>query len=437
MKRVSPKEFHVAILGPLSGEREEEASLPRSIEIDAETFDAVLERFAPSVVLDGVGVDGGPHVHPIRRLDDFHPDALVEAVPALSALDALRQTVSDARTFSEVAAEIAAAKGEEPAPPKRESDDDTLARLLGRRSPRSAVEASARDAVDRLAREAVAPHVVASPDPRQAEWRKAVEAALTERLRAVLRQRGFRRLEGTWRAIHRLVLRVEVGGPVHLRLLPARGVGGVAARLESTLSSEGIDRFDLVVFTEAFGADDDGLAAIEGLASLAGALGTTVFASADPTLGSDLPDRAAARWEAIRRLPGARRVVLALPGVLARAPYGAKSDPIAAFAFEEAADRPGAGGFCFGPAALACAEAVVEAAGREEPEPLALAAVPIGDLPFGIFEAPDGRHIQPSAERLLPDRAVERLLDAGLTPLVAHAQRPDVRIVRLEPVGRP
>jgi predicted component of type VI protein secretion system len=61
----------------------------------------------------------------------------------------------------------------------------------------------------------------------------------------------------------------------------------------------------------------------------------------------------------------------------------------------------------------------------------------IEDLPFAIYVAGGGRKIRGCAEALLPDRAAEALLDAGLIPVVADPSRNGLRIPRLQSIADP
>jgi len=54
-----------------------------------------------------------------------------------------------------------------------------------------------------------------------------------------------------------------------------------------------------------------------------------------------------------------------------------------------------------------------------------------------IYVAGGGRKIRGCAETLLPDRAAEALLDAGLIPVVADPSRNALRIPRLQSIADP
>jgi type VI secretion system protein ImpC len=191
-------------------------------------------------------------------------------------------------------------------------------------------------------------------------------------------------------------------------------------------------------------------AALRGWGALASALGAPLLANAGPTLAgarsaADLDDpvlwKAAdvafeKAWSALRRGPLASGLGLALPHVLARAPYGALTDPIETIPFEEAGDDPTDSGFLWSGAAWSCAELIAGAAAAAHEAPLSVAGT-VEDLPFAIYGAGGGRKIRGSTEALLPDRAAEALLSAGLIPVVADASRNALRIPRLQSIADP
>jgi type VI secretion system protein ImpC len=395
--------------------------------VDVESFDQVLSRIAPRVALGPLGEEGADLSLAPKCLDDLHPDALLRDVPALRSLAALLSVAKDPATFRQAAG---------PAP-GRETDAAALSRLLGRAPPESAI--------DRLVRDAVSPHIVPGPDPRQAEVVAGLEAAVGAALRVALRRGEYQTLEARWRSLRRLVYGVEPDGPVRIHVLDAtreewtEGLDPLRRAIERGAAKEGLPRFSLIVLEATFGMRAADVAALGAWAELARSLGTPIIADAgpsivgaadvrqldDPSLWSRPDELAAKRWAELRHRPGAAMVALALPKVLARAPYGKLTDPFETFAFEETSDDPGDSGFVWSGGAWSCAELMGAASGRVE------------DVPFAIFESAGGRKIQGSTEVLLPDRAAEAILDRGLVPIVAHAAANAIVIPRLQSIADP
>ena len=454
--------FAILALAPWRGSAPAPGPLDarRAVRLDVESFDEAFARIAPRVVVAGYGEGGADHTLLPGSLDDLHPDAILREVPALRSLASLLSTARDPATFRE-------ASPSRPAPPAPAAEEDaaTLQRLLGRGpSPAASAAGAAESAVDRLVREAVKPYIVAGPDPRQAEVVAGLEAAVAAALRVVLRRPTLQALEARWRSLRRLVFGIESGGPVGVFALDvtpdewhadlaAGGDGPPPAlrrAIEGAAAKEGIPGFALIVLDATFEARIEDAADLRGWGALAEAARAPILAHAGASLAgaasvADLDDPArwtkpsgepARAWSELRRGPLASRVALALPRILARAPYGALSDPIETLPFEEVSDDPGDEGFAWSGAAWTCAELIAAAAAGGHEAPLSVAGA-IEDLPFAIYTAGGGRKIRPCSEVLIPDRAAEALLDAGLVPVIADTARSAVRIQRLQSIADP
>ena len=455
--------FAILALAPWRGSASAPGRLDTrpAIRLDVESFDNAFARMAPRVVIEGYGEGGANHVLEPKSLDDLHPDALLRDVPALRSLVSLLTVARDPKTFREI---VPTTRPQGPAP-VAENDAATLSRLLGRAPEGGTVMAGAAEsAVDRLVREAVAPYIVAGPDPRQAEVVVGVETAIGAALRVVLRQPALQALEARWRSLRRLVFGVESDGPVRLYALDVsrdEWTADLAARrdgpplalrraIEAAIAKEGLPGFPLIVLEATFEETVEDAAALTGWGALAAASGSSLIARAGPslvgaTVAADLDDptrwkrlegRPAESWSALRRGPLAAGVALTLPRVLARPPYGALTDPIETLPFEEVSDDPDDTGFLWSGATWSCAELIAAAAAAGHTTPLSAVGT-IEDLPFAIFTTGGGRKIRGGTEVLLPDRAAEALLDVGLVPAVADPSANALRIPRLQSIADP
>jgi predicted component of type VI protein secretion system len=438
--------FDIVVIADLAGPTAPNRPLGPLRAVDAETFDDVFAATAPKLRIEGVGDGGGALDLPLRSDGEFHPDRLLDALPALRALRSLGAAASDPTNF-----------------PKDEAS--SFERLLGG-TPAGRTPSPEARGVDAFIRGVIAPHLVPGSDPRQQEVLRALELATADRLRAVLRQESVQRLEGTWAGVRRLAHRIETGGPVRLHLIDASpgtivedarhtGEDGVPPALHSlveraltahTLGGRGILLFDL-----AFRAAVADLALLARLAALARSVGLPLLAAADPSLAgardaAQLDDpgswgtaagEAAPVWNALRGSELATWIALGLPRVVARPPYGARTEPVASIAFEEVADDPGPEGFVWMSSAFVLAEIVAAAVAEGDAEPLRAGGRAVDDLPFVAYSVPDGRKLRPALESSLPDRAVTRLLDAGLTPLVSDTSRAAVVLPRLQSIAEP
>jgi type VI secretion system protein ImpC len=142
-------------------------------------------------------------------------------------------------------------------------------------------------------------------------------------------------------------------------------------------------------------------------------------------------------WEELRALPDAAWVALALPRLMLRRPYGAKTDPIDSFQFEEIPAAPDGEDYVWGNAAVACALVLTGAfeLGRWDLKPET--AAEIQGLPTHVFKDGLETRVTPPSEVVLTLRAAERLLEAGLVPVLSLKGSESVRVARLQAIASP
>lgn len=427
--------------------------------VDAETFDDVFARIGPRVDLAGAGEDGGTVSYAPSAYGGFHADRLLEGVPALAALRRLAGAAADPAMFAEGSRVQAPGASEPP-----DSEGALLERLMGARPPAAGPRGASP--LDAFIRGIVTPHLTPGPTPRQREVQDAIASATAGRLRDVLRQKDFRRLEAAWTGVRRLAFRLEADGAVRLHVVgttgealvadaSAAGADGVPPKLrgileravaDGSLGGRGLLVFDVDVAATtahvALAARLGALARATGMPALAAADASLLGASSaaaleDPADWTSLPDDVARLWQALRASELAPWIGLAAPRVLARPPYGARIEPVEGLEFEEVGDDPGHDGFTWMSGAFAVAEVAASSAAEGDPEPLATAGRTIDDLPFVAYSVSDGRKLQPAAEAVLSDRAADAVLAAGIMPLRAVPARASVAIPRLQSIADP
>jgi type VI secretion system protein ImpC len=120
-----------------------------------------------------------------------------------------------------------------------------------------------------------------------------------------------------------------------------------------------------------------------------------------------------------------------------RLPYGAKTDPIDSFPFEEIPDAPEHEAYLWGNAALACALVLAGAfeLGGWHLRPETAAEIP--GLPAHVFRDGLETRVTPPSEVVLTLRAAERILEAGLVPVLSLKGSESVRVARLQPIASP
>ncbi len=321
-------------------------------------------------------------------------------------------------------------------------------------SGRTAPKPTASSTIDDLIGKIIAGHVSSAPADAPLD-----AVALGRVMRAVLQEPAFQALEATWRALELLVSRADEAIEIALLdvtraelvadLLPG-GSGAAADGLETSglvrrvLSPPAGRAFAALIGDISFGPGAEDCALLARLGALAAAAGAPFVAGAAPALvgcqslaGASDPVRWEAlapddahRWQALRRSSPAASIGLALPRFLARAPYGAKTTAIDAFAFEEIEGRPAPEAFCWGGSAFLVALALArseDADGADE----------IDDLPFFSFRSEGDLEMYPTAEVFWGQKAMDAALARGLMPVLSARDRNAVRLVRLQSISDP
>ena len=193
----------------------------------------------------------------------------------------------------------------------------------------------------------------------------ALDDKMSVQLTEILHQPGFQKLEGSWRGLNKLVRNSELGPQLKIRMLDITR----DELLEQFEDAPAIDRsrFFNMVYQHEFGTaggepfgallgdftfdhSDENVALLRYIGSVAAAAHAPFVAAADPkvfefssfqTLNEGKPVAAGfdsptyASWNAFRDSDDARYVALTMPKTLARLPYGSRTSPVKAFAYEE------------------------------------------------------------------------------------------------------
>ena len=466
--------FRVMVVGDFSGRasrRAEHDAAPTfvPVRVDIDNIDSVFERLAPRLSLPVPGSAQDRMHLSLKSLEDFEPDALFVHLPLFSQLRDLRARLAHPATFEQAAAELRAhdaaasppAQVSAAAPVVAEDDTATLQRLLGVAPTATAAPVAAsltaQSAVDRLIRQIVAPHVVPDTAHLQQPLLDSLDRAIGESLRSLLCDPHFRALEGAWRAVDQFVRSVEMDGQVLLELVDASAADvlgsllaaeGDAARLplartlEARRRHEGQEEgYALIVGLYEFGCSAQELALLAGLGALAAREGAAFVGAAAASLaGVDavpvwsgvMPvtsDAAAlARWNALRASWVAPHIALVWPRVMGRLPYGARTQPVAAFKFEELAEPHHHDQL---PWRLAALDAAASLARRYTESGWALdthSAAEIDDLPAFTDRSGDGPRLQAVAEFFMSEAQAQALGALGIMPLVSHRSLPHARL---------
>lgn len=266
----------------------------------------------------------------------------------------------------------------------------------------------------------------------------ALDGELTSQLRAILHHPDFQALEAAWQGIALLVRDFGTETNLHLHLLDVSR-DELAADLASSeeVQDSGMARllaanpFALCLANYSFGQAVEDLQLLSRVGRLAAAGGSPILAAGRPELvgcesfGREpnpeqwqiafAPD-ARAIWDKLRRSAEAAHLGLAMPRVLMRQPYGAHSDPIESFPFEELPASLPHESYLWGNPAFACAHILARGIARPATD-LIPRGGQLGRLPLHRFMEDGEPAVKPDAEAWLTDRAATAIERRGIIPL--------------------
>ncbi|SEW01718.1 type VI secretion system contractile sheath large subunit [Luteibacter sp. 329MFSha] len=194
-----------------------------------------------------------------------------------------------------------------------------------------------------------------------------IDRKLTEQINLILHHPEFQQLEGAWRGLHHLVTNTESDTQLKIRVMNVSKseLGRTLKRYKGTAWDQspifkkiyeeeygqlGGEPYGCLIGDYYFDHSPQDVELLRGMSQIAAASHAPFIAAAAPgLLGMDgwnelanprdlakiytTPDYAA--WRSLRDSEDAKYVALTMPRTLARLPYGAKTDPVEDFDFEE------------------------------------------------------------------------------------------------------
>jgi type VI secretion system protein ImpC len=324
---------------------------------------------------------------------------------------------------------------------------------------REEVEAAVRTLAEQVLKDS---HIV-SDDVTQTinAYVAEIDRKLSEQLNAIMHHAEFQKLEGAWRGLHHLVTNTETDPMLKIRVMNVskkdlgkslkrfKGVAWDQSPVFKRIYEEeygqlGGEPYGCLVGDYYFDHSPQDVELLRGIAKIAAAAHAPFIAAAGSSLlGMESWDELAnprdlsvifstpdyAGWRSLREMDDARYLALTMPRTLARLPYGAKTDPVEEFDFEEQTEGANSSNYTWQNAAYAMAVNInrsfkyygwctrirgVESGGAVE------------DLPVHAFPSDDGGvDMKCPTEIAITDRRSAELDKMGLMPLV-HRKNSDV-----------
>jgi len=361
-----------------------------------------------------------------------------------------------------MATETTARAPEEARVETREADE--FAALLKQsfkpRTERAATEVE--NAVNTLVQQALADTSLIKSDVLDTieEMIAQLDKKLSAQMNAIVHAPEFQQIEGGWRGLAYLIFQSETDAMLkirvmniskselyrHLRQFPnaAWDQSSLFKKIyEEEFGQLGGQPYGCLIGDYQFSHLPTDVQLLRDISKIAGAAHAPFFAAADSTLMGmdswnelmnprdlsklfDTPDYAA--WRSLRDSDDARYLGLCMPRVLSRLPYGAKSEPVAEFGFEEETDGHKGEKYAWMNAAYAMA-ANINRAFKEYGWCARIRGVQSGgeveNLPTHTFPTDDGGvDLKCPTEIAITDRREAELAKSGLIPLI-HRKNTD------------
>ncbi len=300
-----------------------------------------------------------------------------------------------------------------------------------------------------------------------------IDEKLSAQMNEVLHAPEFQELESAWRGLNYLVFNSETDATLKIRVL---NVGKMElyrnlklypgarwdqsplfkAVYESEFGQLGGEPYGALIADYHFSHQPVDVQLLRDLSKIASASLAPLITGADPNLLGmdswtelmnprdigklmDTPDYAA--WKGLRGAVDSRYVALCMPRVLARLPYGAKTEPVEEFAFEEETDGHKGEKYAWMNAAYAMA-ANINRAFKEYGWTVRIRGVESGgeviNLPTHTFPTDDGGvDLKCPTEIAITDRREAELSKAGLISIVHRKNTDKAAFIGAQAVYKP
>jgi type VI secretion system protein ImpC len=300
-----------------------------------------------------------------------------------------------------------------------------------------------------------------------------LDEKLTEQVNEIIHAPEFKQIESAWRGLHYLVFNSETDTMLKIRFMNV-GKAELLKTLklypgarwdqspifksiyEHEFGQLGGEPFGCLIADYYFSHVPQDVQLLRDLGKIASSAHCPLFTGADPALAGmdswnelsnprdigkifDTPDYAA--WKSLRDSVDSRYIGLCMPRVLSRVPYGAKTEPVEEFAFEETTDGHSGEKYAWMNAAYAMA-VNINRAFKEYGWCTRIRGVESGgeviNLPSHTFPTDDGGvDLKCPTEIAISDRREAELAKSGLIPIVHRKNTDKAAFIGAQSVFKP
>lgn len=479
--------FRILFLGDWSG-RDSRLSKPESlnlrpIEIDRDNFDDVIKKLKVSLDLNFQGDTENSLVLKFQELDDFHPDQIFQQLPLFADLRDVRRKLLNTNTFNEAANEVrswltnnetsneSSFEKEESLPEVNQSmSPDLLDQILNQTDENtsdSQSKTAEKSELSRFISKLVDPYLVQTDVTEQSKLLMIVDEVISDLMRKILHHPQFQALESAWRGAYFLVRNVETDTNLKIYLQDISKQEAIdnlksVDNLEDSslfqiieagaIGASGREPWSIICGNYTFSLNVDDAALLIRLSKISANVNTPFISYVEPIMFEfksfgaiedfdvwrvSEDESVNKLWTALRSLPEASYIGLALPRFLTRLPYGEHTEPTENFYFEEFLKSVPHEKYLWSNPAFVCASLLAQTFSNFGWNILQNLVLDVQGLPIHSYLENDEVKIKPCAEIIISEKNYERISNQGLMPLISFYNSDRVRLGRFQSIAQP
>jgi type VI secretion system ImpB/VipA family protein len=276
----------------------------------------------------------------------------------------------------------------------------------------------------------------------------------SELMNSVLHHPDFQALESAWRGLDWLLGRAAKGGQVEVVLLDvslpelATDVGAsenlTASGLHQLLIEKGVrgargEPWAVLVGNYIFDLTGKHAELLGRMAKIASQTAAPFLSTVHPQVLDKAftwsPDAGPA-WQALRQVPEAALLGLAVPRFLLRLPYGENTQSIDKFSYEETSRPPDRSHYLWANAALGCTALLAQAFQKDGWSCKPGSVLELDNLPIHVYTVDDEEEVT-LAEAWLVRPQTEQLVKQGIMPFLCVRGKGAIQLLRFLSLAQP
>ncbi len=480
--------FRILVLGDWSGRTSRHLDFDWSnsnpLEIDKDNFDEVFRKLAISLNLE-FSFSGANNLSlNFTEFDDFHPDKIFRQLPIFADLRNIRRRLTNSQTFNEAAREVRSWLIEAEASETLESGVNStsteqtepvpgnlLDQILGQQSAGQTTGSQTQNTgfseLSTFIKKLVKPHLIQTDTAEQSKLLIIVDEVISDLMRKIFQHPQFQALESAWRGLYLLVRRLETDSTLQIYLTDI-SKEEVSSNFKSvndledsffyrilsrnSFQQNSDESWAVVCGIYSFSINVDDVAMLMRLSKISSAFKTPFVSHLNPDIfgvksfgdienlkdPKNLEESDTFKlWSVLRANPESNYLALAMPRILARLPYGEKTEPTEDFHFEELTNNIEHNHYLWTNPAFAIAILLGQTFKRFSWKITPNFLTDIDNLPAPFNYSEQETKPKSVAEVFLSYSDYEKILQRGLIPVLSFKGKDHIRLGSIQSVRYP